>query len=266
MQIFENAEFGAIRSMVIDGEPWFVGKDVASALGYTDVAHVILDHVDAEDRVNSKTQGQNAREFGQRGTWLINESGLYSLILSSKLPSAKKFKRWVTSEVLPTIRKHGLYATDEMLANPERAMAAMQELREEREKNKLLEATVALQALEIEKLKPMNTYVGMVAICFGDVVTTGDIAAAFGWKARKLNKYLCENGIQVKVDGVWVLCDQYANCGYTVLNPFYYRGKTGGVGENYHTYWTQAGIMFIYRLLKADGISPIMETRLQQLV
>ena len=109
LQIFNNEEFGNVRSLVIDNEPWFVGKDVAEALGYKDVNHAILDHVDEEDKVNSKTQGQNAPELGQRGSWLINESGLYSLILSSKLPNAKKFKRWVTSEVLPTLRKTGSY-------------------------------------------------------------------------------------------------------------------------------------------------------------
>lgn len=96
LQVFNNDEFGSIRTVIIENEPWFVGKDVAEVLGYTDVSHTILDHVDEEDRVNSKTQGQNAPELGQRGSWLINESGLYSLILSSKLPSAKKFKRWVT--------------------------------------------------------------------------------------------------------------------------------------------------------------------------
>lgn len=110
LQIFQNKEFGEVRSLVINNEPWFVGKDVAEALGYKDVNHAILDHVDEEDKVNSKTQGQNAPELGQRGSWLINESGLYSLILSSKLPNAKKFKRWVTSEVLPTLRKTGSYA------------------------------------------------------------------------------------------------------------------------------------------------------------
>ena len=115
LQVFKNEEFGEIRTLEIDGEPYFVGKDVASILGYKDLKHSILDHVDEEDRVNSKTQGQNAPEFGQRGTWLINESGLYSLILSSKLPNAKKFKRWVTSEVLPTIRKTGGYVNDEDL-------------------------------------------------------------------------------------------------------------------------------------------------------
>ena len=109
LQIFQNKEFGEVRSLVINNEPWFVGKDVSEALGYQDVNHAILDHVDEEDKVNSKTQGQNAPELGQRGSWLINESGLYSLILSSKLPNAKKFKRWVTSEVLPTLRKTGSY-------------------------------------------------------------------------------------------------------------------------------------------------------------
>lgn len=97
--MFTHPQFGEIRTVEISGEPWFVGKDVATALGYTDCKHAILDHVDSEDRVNSKTRGQNAPEFGQRGTWLINESGLYSLILSSKLPSAKDFKHWVTAEV-----------------------------------------------------------------------------------------------------------------------------------------------------------------------
>lgn len=109
LQIFNNEEFGNVRSLMIDNEPWLVGKDVAEALGYKDVNHAILDHVDEEDKVNSKTQGQIAPELGQRGSWSINESGLYSLILSSKLPNAKKFKRWVTSEVLPTLRKTGSY-------------------------------------------------------------------------------------------------------------------------------------------------------------
>lgn len=110
LQVFNNDLFGEVRALNIDNEPWFIGKDIAKALGYKDVAHAILDHVDEEDRVNSKTQGQNTPELGQRGSWLINESGLYSLILSSKLPSAKQFKRWVTSEVLPSLRKNGVYA------------------------------------------------------------------------------------------------------------------------------------------------------------
>ncbi|WP_300902298.1 BRO family protein [uncultured Clostridium sp.] len=109
---FENQNFGEIRGIEINGDSWLVGKDVAEVLGYKDVSSAILDHVDEEDRVNSKTQGCFTVELGQRGGWLINESGLYSLILSSKLPGAKKFKRWVTSEVLPQIRKTGAYMTE----------------------------------------------------------------------------------------------------------------------------------------------------------
>ena len=110
LQIFNSEEFGPIRTVMFGAEPWFVGKDVAVALGYSDLNHAITDHVDLEDRVNSKTQGQNVPEFGQRGTWLINESGVYALVFGSKLESAKRFKRWVTSEVLPAIRTTGTYS------------------------------------------------------------------------------------------------------------------------------------------------------------
>ena len=105
LQIFSNEEFGEIRTVTINGEPWFVGKDVAESLGYADPNKAIAMHVDEEDKLNDKT----ASSLGQRGGWLINESGLYSLILSSKLKSAKRFKHWVTSEVLPSIRKTGQY-------------------------------------------------------------------------------------------------------------------------------------------------------------
>ncbi len=117
---YTNADFGTLRTAEINGEVWFVGKDVAAALGYTDVNHSILDHVDEEDRVNSKTQGHFNPELGQRGGWLINESGLYSLVLSSKLPSAKNFKRWITHEVLPSIRRTGAYKTDNKSTDSEK--------------------------------------------------------------------------------------------------------------------------------------------------
>lgn len=115
IKAFQNEKFGNVRVVLIGAnqQPYFVGKDVAECLGYSDLTHCITDHVDEEDRVNSKTQGHFNPEFGQRGTWLINESGLYSLILSSKLPSAKEFKRWVTSEVLPSIRETGSYSTEQ---------------------------------------------------------------------------------------------------------------------------------------------------------
>lgn len=106
-QIFKNDEFGEIRTLEIDGEPWFVGKDVAEVLGYSNPNEAVQEHIDEEDKLNSKTLSSFELDLGQRGGWLINESGLYSLILSSKLPGAKRFKKWVTGEVLPSIRKHG---------------------------------------------------------------------------------------------------------------------------------------------------------------
>lgn len=149
IQVFSNDEFGKVRVIEKDNQPWFVGKDVASALGYNDLGHAIIDHVDEQDRVNSKTQGQNDPEFGQRGTWLINESGLYSLILSSKLPSAKKFQRWVTSEVLPSLRQNGAYIVNQDELSPEELIAKALVAA-----NKIIEN----KTKQIEEMKPKAEY------------------------------------------------------------------------------------------------------------
>lgn len=129
LQVFNNDEFGSIRTVTIENEPWFVGKDVAEVLGYTNPSKALSDHVDTEDKLNNET----LLSLGQRGGWLINESGLYSLILSSKLPSAKKFKRWVTSEVLPAIRKTGSYNLPDF-SNPAEAARAWAKEYEEKQK------------------------------------------------------------------------------------------------------------------------------------
>lgn len=120
LQLFQNPKFGQIRTLEIDGEPWFVGKDVAEALGYSDTNKAIAMHVDEEDKLNDKT----ALSLGQRGGWIINESGLYSLVLSSKLPAAREFKRWITREVIPAIRKNGGYINGQQEMNPKELMAA----------------------------------------------------------------------------------------------------------------------------------------------
>lgn len=109
VQVFQNEEFGEVRTTEVNGEIWFVAKDVAGALGYVNQNEAVQDHIDIEDKLNSKTLPSFDLNLGQRGGWLINESGLYSLILYSKLPSAKRFKKWVTSEILPSIRKTGGY-------------------------------------------------------------------------------------------------------------------------------------------------------------
>lgn len=134
-----------VRAVTIDNEPWFVANDVANVLGYSNQRDALSKHVDGEDKITLTSQNATLENIPNRGLSAINESGLYSLILSSKLPQAKDFKRWVTSEVLPTIRKHGMFATNELLDNPDFAIATLQKLKEEREAKKLLEATIEEQ-------------------------------------------------------------------------------------------------------------------------
>ncbi|WP_081870269.1 Bro-N domain-containing protein [Lachnoclostridium phytofermentans] len=133
LQIFKNAEFGSVRTIAIDSEPYFVGKDIAVILGYSNPRDALAKHVDDEDKGVAKCDTLG----GIQDLTVINESGLYSLILSSKLPTAKKFKRWVTSEVLPAIRRHGIYAVMRVLNNPDMLIAALTELKEERARMKL---------------------------------------------------------------------------------------------------------------------------------
>ena len=151
LEIFKNEEFGEIRTVTIDGEPWFVGKDIATALGYSNASKALNDHVDKEDKLNNVSLSS----LGQRGGWIINESGVYSLILLSKLPSAKKFKHWVTSEILPAIRKHGLYATEDLLNDPDLLIAMATELKNERQARKLAEE-------KIEEQKPLVDFANQV--------------------------------------------------------------------------------------------------------
>lgn len=143
LKIFENEQFGKVRAIKINEEPWFVGKDVAAALGYNDTKSALKDHVDVEDK-RIVQRGQIATlDVPNRGMTIINESGLYSLIMSSKLETAKAFKHWVTSEVLPSIRKYGTYVTpstlEEMIADPDTAIRLFTALRDEREQRIKLE-------------------------------------------------------------------------------------------------------------------------------
>lgn len=174
LQIFNNSEFGEVRVLEINSEPWFIGKDVAEVLGYKNGSRDINRHVDEDDRQNY----QNGTLESNRGLTIINESGLYSLILSSKLPNAKKFKKWVTGEVLPTIRKHGMYATEELLDNPDLLISVAKELKFERERRKLLEA-------ERETNKPK--------VLFADSVQSSKKSILVG----ELAKLIKQNGVDI---------------------------------------------------------------------
>jgi len=267
LQIFKNAEFGSIRTMTLNGEPYFVGRDVAEILGYANASKAVLAHVDEEDKtflMLDIADSQNGNlPVGQSKTALINESGLYSLILGSKLPGAKKFKRWVTSEVLPAIRKHGLYAVDEVLADPDMLIQALMELKQERENNRALQQLVAVQNQQITEMKPKASYYDVVLNC-KDLVAISVIAKDYGWTANHMNQYLHEKGVQFRQGKkIWLLYQKYAEMGYMSTKTHSYSGSDGTPHSRPHTYWTQKGRLFIYGLLKEDGILPIMEQEVE---
>lgn len=258
IQVFSNAELGEVRTTVIDGKVMFVGKDVAKILGYSNTKDVIATHVDEEDRTVIQRSENTTLEIPNRGLTVINESGLYSLILSSKMPNAKKFKRWITTEVLPSIRKHGVYAVDEVLSNPDVLIQALTELKKEREEKAKLKETVAVQNQQITEMTPKAGYYDVVLNC-KDVISTTEIAKDYGWSAKKMNAYLHEKKIQFKQGKIWLLYQKYAEQGLTSTKTSVYNGRDGLSHSNIHTYWTQKGRLFIYELLKKDGVLPIME-------
>ena len=198
LQVFKNNELGEIRTILIDNQPYFIGKDIAEVLGYTNTQKAIRDHVDKEDKLTERIvlSGQN------REVIVINESGLYSLILTSKLPQAQKFKRWVTSEVLPSIRKHGMYATettiDNILNDPDFGIRLLTELKEEKAKRKAVEE-------ENKNNKPK--------VIFADAVATSQTSILVGELAKilkqndieigekRLFKWLRNNGYLIKRNG-----------------------------------------------------------------
>jgi len=197
MEVFKNAELGSVRVVMVNEEPYFVGKDVAEILGYSNASKALADHVDDDDKLNN----ESLSSLGQRGGWIINESGLYSLILCSKLPSAKRFKKWITSEVLPLIHKHGLYATDQVidniLNNPNFGIELLTRLKEER----------AARA-EAERKNAILMHVNKT-------YTVTEIAKELGLRsATQLNRILAEKKIQYQVNGTWVMYSRYSDQGY----------------------------------------------------
>ena len=248
-QIF-NFEQHEVRTMTIDDEPFFVGKDIADILGYSNPQKAIRDHVDLED----KTQNDS---FTVNGTAvvLINESGLYSLILKSKLTNAKKFKRWVTSEVLPAIRKHGGYLTpekvEEALLNPDTIIQLATQLKEERTGRLIAEQKIA-------EYEPKISYLDSI-LSSTDSVTISQIAADYGMSPQQMNKLLHKLGVQKKVGNQWLLCKKHMNQGYTKSHTTEIPKADGGTKIVMNTKWTQKGRLFIYELLKKEGYYPQMD-------
>lgn len=233
-----------VRTVMRNNTLYFIGKDVAEVLGYKRPTKAIADHIDDEDKDEVPIQDSIGRS---QMTPIINESGLYSIILKSNIDTAKRFKRWVTSEVLPSIRKRGLYATDELLDNPDLLIQVATELKNEREQRLIAEQ-------RINELQPKATYYDLV-LQNKSLISVSKIAKDYGKSAQWLNSKLHELGVQYKQGGTWLLYQKYADKGYT-------QSTTHVIDEERNkllTKWTQKGRLFIYELLKNQDVLPLIE-------
>lgn len=248
LMIFNNQEFGAVRVVEIDGEPWLVGKDVAVALGYTNPRKALSDHVDDEDKGVTKCDTLG----GAQEMTIINESGLYSLVLSSKLPGAKKFRRWVTAEVLPSIRKTGGYVM------PKDYPSALRALADSEEQRLALLAENEAQKQAIADFEPIKQYVDTI-LSSNRTLTTTQIAADYDLTAKKLNRILHEAGVQRYVNGQWILYSKYMGKGYTKSKTINITRSDGRPDTVLNTEWTQKGRLMIHEILTARGIQAVMD-------
>lgn len=245
---FENQQ---VRTIEIENEPYFVGKDITEILGYSNSRDALYKHVDEEDKLTSQiaTSGQN------RNMVVINESGLYSLILSSKLPNAKKFKRWVTSEVLPAIRKHGGYLTqekiEEALLNPDTLINLATQLKQEREGRLIAEQRV-------NELTPKASYYDKV-LSNKALVTITVIAKDYGMSGKAMNALLHKLGVQYKQGTTWLLYARYQKNGWTHSETVMITDKDCNEKAVLNTKWTQKGRLGLYELLKRKGYLPVIE-------
>ena len=248
LQIFKNDEFGEVRTVEINGEPWFVGTNIIDNLGYQNGSRDINRHVDKEDRqVVTLHDGTQNRLYT-----IINESGLYALILGSKLSSAKKFKHWVTSEVLPTIRKTGGYHLPQTYAEALRELADLSE-----EKERMATEMIAMNE-KIEEMQPKVTYLDTILESKKTVLVT-QIAQDYGMSARSFNKMLHDLSVQHKVNGQWILYSKYQGQGYVHSRTHSFEYSDGRTGISENTEWTQKGRLFLYEFLKAHDVLPLIE-------
>ena len=232
-------------------EPLFLAKDVAEWIEHSKPS-IMIDTVDEDEKLRETifTSGQN------REVWFLTENGLYEVLMQSRKPLAKAFKKKV-KEILKSMRKHGLYAIDDLLDNPDMAIAALQKLKEERQLRLQAQEEVAQKNQIIQELQPKATYYDLV-LQNKTLVPISVIAKDYGMSAKKLNKILHELKIQFKQGNTWLLYQKYAGKGYT-------QSKTHTIDADYskmHTYWTQKGRLFLYDLLKnKKGILPLIEQK-----
>ena len=267
LQIF-NCGDAQVRVVTKGNEPLFVAADVCSYFGVMNSRNVVA-------RLDEDEKGVCVVDTpgGKQNLTVINEAGLYHMLFTITPSNArgvevteierrkeklKKFKRWVTAEVLPSIRKHGLYAVDEVLNNPDILINALQALKEEREKRASLELETAIQRQQIAEMNPKVCYYDKVLAC-KELVKVTVIAKDYGRSARWLNEKLRELKVQYKQGEQWILYQKYAQQGYTQSYTHTYTKPSGEEGSSMITKWTQKGRLFIYDLLKKEGILPVCE-------
>jgi len=258
LKIF-NFESNEVRTQLIKDEPWFVGKDVAEILGYKDSVNAIKQHVDIEDKMkgSQNTTPSIIDSLGRKQfPTFINESGMYALVFGSKLENATKFKRWVTSEVLPSIRKTGSYQSPAsyMIADP--IARAKQWIEEQKQTQMLIEKT-AIQEQLIAEYEPKITYLDEILNSKNTMAIT-QIAADYGMSGQELNKILWNHDVQRKVGGQWVLYKKHMNNGFTKSKTF-----TNDTGAYPRTKWTQKGRLFIHNLLESLGHAALVDEQIE---
>lgn len=267
LQVFKSEEFGQVRIIEIDDEPWFIAKDISDVLEYRDSYDMmkILDedekiHLSREDALNRIKCGT---EINNRGINLINESGLYSAILRSRKPEAKKFKKWVTKEVLPAIRQTGGYIPhneydDDATIMAKALLISQKTIEKKDNKIKALEKETLKLVDVIESQKPKLEYLDQILSC-DDALLVTNIAFDYGLTAQALNKILCEERIQRKLRGQWVLYSDYLGKGYTKTETEIYGDKPRA-----QTLWTQKGRMLIHEVLTKREVKAVMDLELAE--
>lgn len=256
LKIFENNEFGKIRTISDEGETLFVGSDIAKVLGYGNPSKALNDHCKGVTKRAIPTRG------GKQQMNCISESDMYRLIVNSKLPEAEKFEAWVFEEVLPTIRKQGAYMTpstiEKALTNPDFIIQLATQLKDEQLKTKALEEETLMLEQRVAEYEPKISYLDTI-LSSKDTVLMTQIAADYGMSPYAMNKLLHELGVQYKVGKQWILYQEHKQQGYTKSHTHEIPMKDGTTKVVMNTRWTQKGRLAIYTILKENGILPQME-------